>query len=275
MWVKGKRSAIKGELKADLEEMVDAVRIISDPNDLRYMGEERVGKQDLQHFRALHQLPYETGLGISGHYDEFDIWVKADGTPVRYKATFSAEDKKIGKVTGSMTMDFTKFGGPIKVKAPEDQVVAARRDGRLAAPTGSRLVVRRVALVDALDLQEQGAVTVPPRRGDRALRRWHAPALAVAFDLHVEDDGMTLRGGPACRLGGWKAVELGQDRVAQVLRDRGIAGPRADAGGVRAPGAAVVHVRDQRAARDDRGKQQATKAVSQEGADSGPGAHRQ
>jgi hypothetical protein len=120
VWVKGKRSAIKGDLKADLEEMVDAVRVISDPNDLRYMGEERVGKEDLQHFRALHQLPYETGLGISGQYDEFDIWVKTDGTPVRYKATYSAEDKKIGKVTGTMTMDFTKFGGPIKVKVPKN-----------------------------------------------------------------------------------------------------------------------------------------------------------
>lgn len=119
VWIKGKRSALKGDALTHLNEMVDAVRVIEDPNDLRYMGQERVGKQDLQHFRALRQLPYETGLGFSGHYDEFDIWVQSDGTPVRYKATFSAEDKKIGKVTGTMTMDFTKFGGPIKVKAPK------------------------------------------------------------------------------------------------------------------------------------------------------------
>jgi hypothetical protein len=115
MWLKGKRSAIK----AEINDLVDAVRVFKDPNDLRYMGQERVGKQDLQHFRSLRQLPYESGLGYAGHYDDFDIWVKSDGTPVRYEATFSVEDKKIGKVTGSMTMDFTKFGGQLKVKVPK------------------------------------------------------------------------------------------------------------------------------------------------------------
>jgi hypothetical protein len=115
MWLKGKRSAIK----AEINDLVDAVRVFKDPNDLRYMGQERVGKQDLQHFRSLRQLPYESGLGYAGHYDDFDIWVKSDGTPVSYEATFSVEDKKIGKVTGSMTMDFTKFGGQLKVKVPK------------------------------------------------------------------------------------------------------------------------------------------------------------
>jgi hypothetical protein len=114
-WLKGKRSKIKAEIK----ELVDAVRVFTDPNDLRYMGQERVGNKDLQHFRALRQLPYESGMGFAGHYDDFDLWVKSDGTPVRYEATFSVEDKKIGKVTGSMTVDFTKFGGPIKIKAPK------------------------------------------------------------------------------------------------------------------------------------------------------------
>jgi hypothetical protein len=114
-WLKGKRAAVKAEIK----DLVDAVRVFTDPNDLRYMGEERVGKQDLQHFRSLRRLPYESGLGFAGHYDDFDIWVKADGTPVRYEATFSIEDKKVGKITGSMTVDFTKFGGPIKIKAPK------------------------------------------------------------------------------------------------------------------------------------------------------------
>ena len=46
-WIKGKRSKVKAELAG----MIDAVRIIKDPNDLRYFGRERVGKKDLEHFR--------------------------------------------------------------------------------------------------------------------------------------------------------------------------------------------------------------------------------
>ena len=114
-WIKGKRSKIK----AQLAEMVETVRIIKDPNDLRYFGRERVGKKDLEHFRVNHALTYEGGLGIKGHYDTFDVWVMTDGTPVKFAATFSADDAKLGKVTGKMTLDFTKFGGKIKVKAPK------------------------------------------------------------------------------------------------------------------------------------------------------------
>ncbi len=116
-WIKGKRS----KMKAELAEMVETVRIIKDPNDLRYFGRERVGKKDLEHFRVNRTLTYEGGLGIKGKYDTFDVWVLTDGTPVKFAATFSAEDAKTGKVSGKMTLDFTKFGGPIKVKAPKGQ----------------------------------------------------------------------------------------------------------------------------------------------------------
>jgi hypothetical protein len=114
-WHKVKRS----KMKAELADMIDSVRIIKDPNDLRYMGSERVGKKDLEHFRVNRTLTYEGGFGITGKYDDFDVWVLTDGTPVKFEATFSAEDAKVGKVNGKMVVDFTKFGGPIKVKAPK------------------------------------------------------------------------------------------------------------------------------------------------------------
>jgi hypothetical protein len=114
-WHKVKRSKVK----AELAEMIDTVRIVKDPNDLRYMGSERVGKKDLEHFRVNRTLTYEGGFGVTGKYDTFDVWVLTDGTPVKFEATFSAEDAKIGKVIGKMVVDFTKFGGPIKVKAPK------------------------------------------------------------------------------------------------------------------------------------------------------------
>ena len=96
VWIKTKRSAFKTEMA----DMVDAIRVIKDPHDLRYLGEERVGKQDLQHFRANREMPYDSGAGFKGHYDTFEIWVTKDGTPVRVEATFTATSPKVGTVTG-------------------------------------------------------------------------------------------------------------------------------------------------------------------------------
>ncbi len=120
-WLKGKRASVK----KDLAEMLDAVRVIKDPNDLRYMGQERVGKKDLQHLRANREIAYDASLGagfwIDGHYDSYEIWIQSDGTPVRIEATFSTSSKKYGKVTGQSVMQFTKFGGPIKIKVPKNK----------------------------------------------------------------------------------------------------------------------------------------------------------
>jgi hypothetical protein len=114
LWAKVKRSKFKKELV----DAVEAVRVITDSHDLRYYGEERVGKVDLQHFKVNRELPYDSGTGFKGHYDTFDIWVTKDGTPVRVEATFTAESK-IGTIKGKSVMDFTKFGGPIKIKVPK------------------------------------------------------------------------------------------------------------------------------------------------------------
>ena len=116
-WSKAKRSKFKKELA----QLADTMRFITDSHDLRYLGEERVGKTDLQHFRANRQLPYDSGAGFQGHYDTFEIWVTKDGTPVRIEATFSASSAKVGTITGESVIDFTKFGGPIKVKVPKNK----------------------------------------------------------------------------------------------------------------------------------------------------------
>ena len=114
-WSKMKRSKFKKELA----EMAHVIRFITDPHDLRYLGEERVGKKDLHHFRANRDLPYDSGAGFKGHYDTFDLWVLKDGTPVRIEATFTASSSKVGTIKGSSVTDFTKFGGTIKIKAPK------------------------------------------------------------------------------------------------------------------------------------------------------------
>jgi hypothetical protein len=114
-WAKVKRS----KLKKELAELAGVIRFITDPHDLRYLGEERVRKQDLHHFRANRNLPYDSGAGFKGKYDTFDIWVLKDGTPVRIEATFTASSKEIGTVTGTSSIDFTKFGGKIKIKVPK------------------------------------------------------------------------------------------------------------------------------------------------------------
>jgi hypothetical protein len=115
LWSKVKRS----KLKKELAELGGLIRFITDPHDLRYLGEERVGKQDLHHFRANRHLPYDSGAGFKGNYDTFDIWVLKDGTPVRIEATFTASSPTIGTVTGTSSIDFTKFGGKIKIKVPK------------------------------------------------------------------------------------------------------------------------------------------------------------
>jgi hypothetical protein len=115
-WVKVKRSKFKKELA----DTIEAVRFIKDPHDLQYLGQERVGKKDLQHFRANRDMPYDSGAGFKGNYDTLDIWVMKDGTPVRVEATFTASSKA-GTIKGQAVMDFTKFGGPIKIKVPKNK----------------------------------------------------------------------------------------------------------------------------------------------------------
>jgi len=118
-WHKGKRSSVKKQLAG----FVAAVRVIKDANDLRYLGEERVGKKDLHHFTAMRPIAFDSGIAgglwVDGKYETYEMWVDTDGSPVRVEATWISTDPKVGDVTGQTTMDFTKFGGPIKVKAPK------------------------------------------------------------------------------------------------------------------------------------------------------------
>jgi hypothetical protein len=116
-WMKAKRSVVKDELA----DMVDAIRVIKDWHDLRYLGQDRVGKKDLQHFRANREIAYDSGAGFTGHYDTYDLWVTEKGVPVRVEATFTATSKKVGTVKGESVIDFTKFGGKIKIKVPKNK----------------------------------------------------------------------------------------------------------------------------------------------------------
>ena len=159
--------------------------------------------------------------------------------------------------------------------APSSGSVARARGRRSAAPARGRLVVGRVALLDALDLQEERAVAVPPRGDDRALGRREAPALAVSLDLDVEDDGVALGDGRGRRGGRGEAVELRDDRIADGLRHGRVARAGPDADGVRAARAAMVHVRDHRAAGDERGEQDAAERSSEQRDGAVRGVHRQ
>jgi len=114
-WVKRKRSQVKEQIEA----LHEAIRLVDDPLDLRYVGVERVGKRDLIHLTAATSIPYEPILhGPTGRFDAFDLWVTKDGTPVRFEGRFSAGGGA-DRYTGTTTIGFSKYGVKIKIKAPK------------------------------------------------------------------------------------------------------------------------------------------------------------
>ena len=112
------QSAPRSAVESTLADLVKAIRLVSDPQDLRVVGPETIDGQALQHLTASRAIPYAPSTGGSGQYDVFDIWVLDDGTPVLAKTAFSATDLAGNKGTGTTEFTFSRFGGPIEIVAP-------------------------------------------------------------------------------------------------------------------------------------------------------------
>lgn len=98
--------------------LIEAVRLVDDPADLEFVGVETIGGVELHQFSA-DDLAYEPGSGGSGTYDSFSIFAEADGTPHSVVASFSATDAAGVDVTGTTDLQFSNWGGPIEIVAPE------------------------------------------------------------------------------------------------------------------------------------------------------------
>ena len=105
--------------EAEVAGLVQNMRLVTDPLDLRYVGPEDVDGRELHHLTASRAIPYAPAAGGTGQYDVFDIWVEEDGTPVLAKTAFSAKDPTGVEVSGTTNFEFSNFGGPIEIVAPE------------------------------------------------------------------------------------------------------------------------------------------------------------
>ena len=105
--------------EAEIAGLVQNMRLVTDPLDLRYVGPEDVDGRELHHLTASRAIPYAPGAGGTGQYDVFDIWVEEDGTPVLAKTAFSATDPTGVAVSGTTDFEFSNVGGPIEIVAPE------------------------------------------------------------------------------------------------------------------------------------------------------------
>lgn len=105
--------------EAEVAGLVQNMRLVTDPQDLRYVGPEDVDGRELHHLTASRAIPYAPGAGGTGNYDVFDIWIEEDGTPVLAKTAFSAKDPTGVEVTGTTNFAFSNFGGPIEIVAPK------------------------------------------------------------------------------------------------------------------------------------------------------------
>jgi len=119
----------------DTSELTGALVVVSDPDDLEYLGPVDVDGRTLQHLAAIRPLPYapsgfEAGASGTGTIPDLDAYVEADGTPVRISFSFTAEqladDGSTASTLGTSEIRFSDVGG--------DQVIAPPSLGPTIAP---------------------------------------------------------------------------------------------------------------------------------------------
>ena len=114
VWQSAPRSVVAGAIDG----LMANIRLVGSAESLRYVGPEAVDGRDLHRLTAVGQIPYLPSTGGTGQYDELDIWIEEDGTPVLIRGTFSAIDTAGNEGTGSTEVAFSQFGGPITIEAP-------------------------------------------------------------------------------------------------------------------------------------------------------------
>ncbi len=105
-------------LETTVAGLYDAIRLVDDPEALRFVGVETIDGQELQHLTANGTIPYVPASGGTGQYDAFDLYVLEDGTPVLARTEFSATNPLGLDASGTTDFEFSNWGGPITIEPP-------------------------------------------------------------------------------------------------------------------------------------------------------------
>ena len=113
-WISVPRAAVADSLAG----LLDNLRVVQDPNHLRYVGLEEFEGRQLHHLVAATDVPYTPSTGGTGQFETLDVWIEEDGTPVSIRGDFTAIDGAGNRGEGTSEMRFSKFGEPIEIEAP-------------------------------------------------------------------------------------------------------------------------------------------------------------
>ena len=114
-WISAPRAAVADSVAG----LLDNLRVVEDPNHLRYVGLEDFEGRQLHHLVAATKVPYTPSTGGTGHFETLDVWIEDDGTPVSLRGDFSAVDAAGNRGEGTSEMRFSRFGEPVEIQAPD------------------------------------------------------------------------------------------------------------------------------------------------------------
>ena len=113
-WISAPRAAVADAITG----LLDNLRVVEDPNHLRYVGLEDFEGRQLHHLVEATQIPYTPSTGGTGQFETLDVWVEEDGTPVSIRGDFTAVDGAGNRGQGTSEMRFSRFGEPVEIEAP-------------------------------------------------------------------------------------------------------------------------------------------------------------
>ncbi len=111
-------SAPRRTVDATVAGLLDNIRVVEDPSQLRYVGPETIDGQALHRLAAVGEVPYLPASGGTGRYEALDVWIEEDGTPVLVRGRFTAEDAAGNVGSGSTEIRFSAFGDPVEIEPP-------------------------------------------------------------------------------------------------------------------------------------------------------------
>lgn len=123
-WISAPRAAVADSIAG----LLDNLRVVEDPNHLRYVGLAEFEGRQLHHLVGATKVPYTPSTGGTGQFETLDVWVEEDGTPVSIRGDFTAIDGAGNRGEGTSEMRFSRFGEPVEIQAPSL--------GEPAAPSG-------------------------------------------------------------------------------------------------------------------------------------------
>ena len=124
-WISAPRAAVASSVAG----LLDNLRVVEDPNHLRYVGLEDFEGRQLHHLVGATKVPYTPSTGGTGQFETLDVWIEEDGTPVSIRGDFTAIDGAGNRAAGSSDIRFSRFGQPVEIEAPDIEASAAPSGG--------------------------------------------------------------------------------------------------------------------------------------------------